>query len=108
MSLDTAKLHRLNGKSFDKLYEGSAEKWNEMVASARDYAQTCVGVGEKVRIGDVVEVVQNAIRIDPTFEKYVKSKTLPQKFWVSWFAEYIVDRVYPQPELKKVAKPAPK
>ena len=104
MSLDTQKLHRLKGKSFDKLYEDHAPKWKEMVQKARDYAQTCVGKDDKVRIGDVVEVIVNAIRIDPTFEKHTKDKALPQKFWVFYFAEYIVDRVYPQPDLKKGAR----
>jgi len=75
-----------------------------MVQKARDYAQTCVGKDDKVRIGDVVEVIVNEIRIDPTFEKHTKDKTLPQKFWVFYFAEYIVDRVYPQPDLKKGAR----
>src|SRR2546427_521348 len=103
MSLDTERLHRLKGKSFDKLYEDHPDKWKEMVDTALEYAQTCVGQGEKVRIGDVVAVVQNAIRIDPTFEKHTKDKALPQKFWVSWFAEYVVDCVYPQPDLKKGA-----
>ena len=103
MSLDTEKLHRLKGKSFDKLYADNPDKWKEIVNTARDYAQTCVGKGEKVRIGDVVAVVQNAIRIDPAFEKHTKDKGLPQKYWVSWFAEYIVDCVYPQPDLKKGA-----
>jgi len=104
MSLDTQKLHRLESKSFDKLYTAHAPKWKEMVEKARDYAQTCVGVGEKVRIGDVIEVIVNAIRIDPDFEKHTKDKSLPQKFWVTYFAEYIVDQVYPQPQLKKEAK----
>jgi predicted outer membrane protein len=107
MSLDTQKLHRLKGKSFDKLYADHAAKWKEMVENARDYAQTCVGPNEKVRIGDVVEVVQNAIRIDPMFEKHTKDKSLPNKFWVSWFAEYVVDCVYPQPDLKGAAPKKP-
>jgi hypothetical protein len=72
MSLDTQKLHRLKGKSFDKLYSDHQNKWMEMVENARDYAQTCVGPNERVRIGDVVEVVQNAIRIDPMFEQHTK------------------------------------
>lgn len=99
MSLDTEKLHRLLSKSFDELYDLHDAKWKEMVATARDYAQTCVGQGEKVRIGDVIAVIQNAIRIDPMFEHHIKTKSLPQKYWVTWFAEYIVDRVYPQPIL---------
>jgi|SRR5580704_9399949 hypothetical protein len=101
MSLDTEKIHRLKGKGFDQLHKTHPDKWKEMVHKAHDYAQTCVGAGEKVRIGDVVAVVQNAIKIDPEFEEFTKTKGLPQKFWVSWYAEFIVDSVYPQPDLKK-------
>jgi hypothetical protein len=108
MSLDTEKIHRLRGKGFHELHKKHPDKWREMVHKAHDYAQTCVGPGEKVRIGDVVAVVQNAIKIDPEFEEFTKSKSLPQKFWVSWYAEYIVDSVYPQPDLKKDPDGAPK
>lgn len=96
MSLDTEKLHRLRGKSFVKLQSDNASKWKAMVEKARAYAQTCVG-DEQVRIGNVVTAVQMAIRIDPTFEQHTQTKVLPQKYWVTWFAEYIVDCVYPQP-----------
>ena len=99
MSLDTEKLHRLKAKSFDQLYTNHANKWREMVETALTYARTCVGEEEKVRIGDVIAVVQHAIRIDPTFEEHTKGKSIPQKYWVTWFAEYILDCVYPQPDL---------
>lgn len=99
MSLDTEKMHRLAGKGFPDLYKKHPDKWQEMVHTARDYAQTCVGEGEKVKIGDVVTIVQNAIKIDPEFETHVKNKALPQKYWVLWFAEYVVEQVYPQPDL---------
>jgi hypothetical protein len=99
MSLDTEKLHRLKGKEFPGLYKKHPEKWKEMVHKARDYAQTCVGTGEKVRIGDVVTIVQNAVKIYPEFETHVKNKSLPQKYWVLWFAEYLIEQIYPQPDL---------
>ena len=99
MSLDTEKLHRLKGKEFPELYKKHPKKWAEMVTTARDYAQTCVGTSEKVRIGDVATIVQNAIKIDPEFEAHVKGKSLPQKYWVVWFAEYIIEQSYPQPDL---------
>lgn len=100
MSLDTEKLHKLKGKGFDKMYEKHPDKWQQMVETARDYAKTCVPEGEKVRIGDIVTVVQTAIKIDPEFEKYVQGKGLTQKYWAVWFAEFIIDQVYPQPELE--------
>jgi hypothetical protein len=100
MSLDTEKLHRLTGKGFDKLYSSSPQKYKEMADKALHYAKTCVPPGEKVRVGDVVSVIQNAVKIDPEFEKHLKNKKLTQKFWQAWFAEYIIEQVYPQPDLK--------
>jgi hypothetical protein len=99
MSLDTEKLHKLRGKKFDDLYTKQPAKWKEMVEKARDYADTYIGDGEKLRIGDVVAVVQNAIKIDPEFEKHLQSRGLIQKYWVLYFAEYIIDQVYPQQDL---------
>jgi len=52
-------------------------------------------------LGDVIAVIQNAVRIDPAFEAHLKKRGLTQKFWQLWFAEYIVEQVYPQPELKQ-------
>ena len=99
MSFDTDRLHRLKSKGFDELYEKHPDKWQEMVRTARDYSSTCVQQGEKVRVGDVVAVVQNAIKIDPEFEAYLNKKKLTQKFWISWYAEYILERTFPQPDL---------
>ncbi len=99
MSLDTEKIHRLKGKDFHKLYDNKAAKWQEMVKKARDYARSIVPPAEQVRVGDVVEIVQNAIKIDPEFEQHFNKQKLTQKFWVPWYAEYIVDKTFPQPNL---------
>jgi hypothetical protein len=104
LSLDTAQIRRLTGKEFDKLYTKSPDKWTAMVNKALEYAQTCVGKKEAVRPGDVVAVVQNAIRIDPSFERHLADKKLTQNYWLGWFAEYIVEKAFPQPDL---SHPAP-
>jgi hypothetical protein len=101
MSLDTEKLHRLTGKQFDRLYSQNPAKYTEMAHKALSYAETCIPAGERVRLGDVVSVIQNAVRIDPAFEKHLRDKKLTQNFWQAWFAEYIVEQVFPQPELLK-------
>jgi hypothetical protein len=49
----------------------------------------------------VITIVQNAIRIDPEFEAHVTKKGLTQKYWVLWFAEYLIEEIYPQPDLAK-------
>jgi hypothetical protein len=95
VSLTLERLHRLRGKGFDKLYTDHADKWQEMVTNATTFAKTYIGNGEKIRPGDLVEILQNSIKVDPDFEGYVKLKTLQQKYWVEWFSEYIMDQIFP-------------
>lgn len=95
MSLTLEKLHRLRGKGFNTLYSDHKAKWEEMVASAKNYAKTFIVQGERVRPGDVSDILQNAIRVDPDFENFVKTKRLLQKYWVAFFSDYILDQVYP-------------
>ena len=72
-----------------------------MVDNAHAYAQSFVAVHEQVRIGDIVLVVQNAIRIDPNRRSISFDSNQTQKYWVVWFAEYLVDTMYPQAALKR-------
>lgn len=100
MSLTLEKLHALRSKGFDKLYDRHAPEWKEMAEDAVQYAKTYIAGKEKIRSGDIVEILQNAIKVNAEFEKYVKEKGLQQKYWVSWFSEYIVDQIFPQAEIK--------
>jgi hypothetical protein len=100
MSLDTEKLHRLNAKRFDLLYEDHKPKWNEMVANATTFAKTFLkDGGDKVRSADISAILQNAIKVDPQFEEHLQSRSLQQKYWVDWFSDYVVEQVYPPPDI---------
>ena len=101
MSLDTEQIHRLNKKGFDKLYSANPKIFSEMAHTALDYATTCVPAGEKVRVGDVVLIITNAVRILPSFEQHLQKSKLTQKYWQVLFAEYILEQVFPQPEFTK-------
>jgi hypothetical protein len=100
VSLDTDKLHRLKGKRFDALYAEDADRWNDMVAKATEYAKTFLKDDEKVRPADISAILQNAIRIDAKFESFLEKKKLQQKYWVEWFCDYAVEQVYPLPEIE--------
>ena len=98
MSLDTEQIHRLNKKGFDKLYAADPKMFKEMAEKALNYANTCVPPGEKVRVGDVVLIITNAVRILPSFEDHLQKRKLTQKYWQVMFAEYILEQVFPQPD----------
>jgi hypothetical protein len=95
MSLTLERLHRLQGKGFNALYDQHKAKWKEMVGKATEYAKTFIDPAEKVRPGDIAEILANAIKVDPDFENHVKTKGLQQKYWVTYYADYILDQVYP-------------
>ena len=99
MSLTVEILHRLKSKGFDTLYKSHEAKWKEMVDNATKYAKTYIGGGDKARPADIAEVLQNALKIDPDFEAHTKSKSLKEKYWVAHFADYIMDQIYPPPEI---------
>ena len=100
MSLTLEKLHRLRDKGFVDLYQEHEDKWQEMVENAKQYAITFIGENERIRPGDIAEVIQNAVKVDLGFENHVKGRGLQQKYWVSFFADYILDRTYPPPEIE--------
>jgi hypothetical protein len=101
MSLDTEKIHRLNGKRFDILYATHEEKWKAMVANATEFAKTYLNEGgDKVRPADISAILQNAIKVDPQFEAHLDGKKLHQKYWAQWFSDYAVEQVYPSPAIE--------
>ncbi len=100
MSLTLEKLHRLRSKGFEQLYQNHEAKWEEMVENAKEYAKTFIGQNEKVRPGDVADILHNAIKVDPDFENHVKNRGLQQKYWVSFFADYVLEQSYPPPEIE--------
>jgi len=95
MSLTLEIEHRLKDKGFDKLYEAHTAKWVEMAGKAEEYTKSLIGGGQAVRPGDISENLQNGIKIDPDFEAHLKGRRLTQKYWVRYFADYILERIFP-------------
>ncbi|HLA94801.1 MAG TPA: hypothetical protein VK612_03705 [Pyrinomonadaceae bacterium] len=95
MSLTTETLHRLRSKAFDKFYTQHQAKWKKCVENATTYVKSFIHDKDKPRPADIAEVLQNALKIDPDFEKYTAEKKLKEKYWVSDFADYIIDQIYP-------------
>ena len=105
MSLDTYMLHKLVGKGFDRLYGDHAPKWNAVVEKAVEGVRACVGAGQPIKAGDVVAAVEHGIKISKEFEDHLASEKLVQLYWAKWFAEYIVEQIYPHAEIRNHVAP---
>jgi hypothetical protein len=101
MSLDTYKLHKLQGKGFDQLYSDHIPKWTKMVQKTADGVWACVGDNDSIKVGDVIAAVAHGIKISNEFEHHLAVKKLTQQYWAHWFAEYVVEKIYPHAEIKK-------
>jgi len=95
MSLTLEIEHRLKSKGFDDLYEGHTPKWIEMAAKAKEYCETFITADETIRPGDISENLQNAIKTDTHFEAHLKAWKLKEKYWIRYFSDYILDKIYP-------------
>ena len=100
MSLDTYKLHRLVGKEFDQLYANHAAKWKLMVEKSVESVKACVEPNAPIKAGDVVAAVVHGIKISKEFENHLVSQKLKDQFWAGWFAEYVVEQIYPHQQIQ--------
>jgi hypothetical protein len=73
-----------------------------MVEKSVETVRACISEGETIKAGDVVAAVEHGIRISKEFEKHLESKKLTQQYWVRWFAEYVVEQIYPHAEIKEL------
>ena len=102
--LTTEILHRLQSKGLDKFYEKHEEKWKKSADNAASYVKTYIGK-DQARPADVAAVLQNALKIDPDFEKFSGDKKLKEKYWVVDFSNYIIDQIYPPAAVETKTKP---
>jgi hypothetical protein len=104
MSLTTKTMLDLKDKSFDKLYASAPQKYTAMANLAVDFVYVRGNAGDKVLLGDVAEILRGGLEINPAFIEHLRERKLALGSWSLDFAEYILEQVYPQPELKAAGR----
>ncbi len=94
MALTQKKLQSLKGKQLDRLYGQHIDHWTEKARSAYGYVSGNLPAGEQTRIDDVAEVLVPILAVDPLLTDVLQSKNLPQKYWVSYFCDYALERFW--------------
>ena len=68
---------------------------DEKARCAHDYANAfVVESGEEVRQDDVVPLLVPALEVFDDFRDHLAAQKLTQKYWYTYFAELIVDRLW--------------
>ncbi len=95
MALNATKSKRLEDAGLDQYFEQHRGLWEQKARRAFDYAkQFVVESGEEVRQDDVVPLLVPALEVFDDFRDHLAGEKLTQKYWYTYFAELIVDRLW--------------
>jgi hypothetical protein len=93
VALNLNKLKRLEDASLVELFEEDRKLWTAMAKDA--YAYTSKFIVGEVRPDDVAPTLVPALEVSDRLRTYLAARKLSQNYWYLWFAELIVDRLWP-------------
>jgi hypothetical protein len=93
MALSLNKLKRLGDAGLVELFDDDRKLWTAMAKDA--YVYTRKFIGADVRPDDMVPTLVPALEVSDRLRTYLAGRKLTQKYWYTWFAELIVDRLWP-------------
>ena len=93
MALNLNKLKRLEDASLVGLFDEDLKLWTAMAKDA--YVYTGKFIGGEVRPDDVAPTLVPALEVSDRLRTYLAARKLTQQYWYLWFAELIVDRLWP-------------
>jgi hypothetical protein len=99
VSLTAVKLKSLTDKEFPKLFTKHKKLWNQKATEAYQFTKaSVVPTGQRVRLDDVLPLLESTLELVPEFYNHLADKRLPQLYWKTYFAEYILDQLWTELE----------
>jgi hypothetical protein len=97
MGLTARKSLALEDAGLDDLFRKEKALWTEMATEAFTYTADFVkDAGEPVRPDDLISVLVPVLEVTQKLREYLAENRLRQKYWFTWFGEYIIDTLWDQ------------
>jgi hypothetical protein len=93
VALSLNKLKRLEDAGLTELFDADRKLWTAMTKDA--YVYTRKFVGAEVRPDDIVPTLVPALEVSDRLRTFLAARKLTQRYWYEWFAELLVDRLWP-------------
>jgi hypothetical protein len=93
VALSLNKLKRLDDAGLTGLFEDDRKLWTAMAKDAYSYTRKFVGA--EVRPDDIVPTLVPALEVSDRLRTFLAARKLSQNYWFTWFAELIVDQLWP-------------
>ncbi len=97
MGLTAIARLRLEGKGFDKLFTDYQAQWMDMAEKAKKLIADQLNPGEPT-VDDIKKTLLPLVELHPKLRAHLDVKKLTQKYWVSDFTDYVLQKVY-EPKL---------
>ena len=94
MALNLNKLKRLEDASLVTLFDEDRKLWTSMAKDA--YSYTSRFIKGEVRPDDVAPTLVPALEVSDRLRTYLASRKLVQNYWYVWYAELLIDRLWPE------------
>jgi hypothetical protein len=95
LALTALKVKVLTEKEFDGLFQQHRALWQAKAAEAYSYTEKFVmPTGQPVRPDDVLPLLVPALELAPEFYGHLETKHLTQKYWTTYFGEFVLDRLW--------------
>ncbi|MGA2163937.1 MAG: hypothetical protein ABSH36_05660 [Solirubrobacteraceae bacterium] len=93
MAITTLKTEQLTDAELDKLLAKSKAHWLTQAKRAFKYMTQLIPE-EAIHPDDLIPSLVIALELDTKLTDYLDKNKLGQKYWFTYFAEYIVDEVW--------------
>lgn len=92
MALTLAEQQKLDSVSLVKFFEDNKNTWKKMAKRAHGFVKESFPANASIRPDDVAKALIPVLEVCEPFLNYLRKNRLRQKYWIRYFADYILDK----------------
>ncbi|MGM9487775.1 hypothetical protein [Ideonella sp. YS5] len=96
MALTLEAEQRLEAAELIDFFTADEARWKEVAQKTYDFVEDTFPAGATIRRDDVSNALTPILAVDEALVNKLAADKLKGKFWVSFFADLIIDRVWDQ------------
>ncbi|MFZ2051295.1 MAG: hypothetical protein WAU69_10255 [Solirubrobacteraceae bacterium] len=93
MAITTLKTERLIDAGLDDFFSKNKAHWLAHAKRAFDYMAQLIAA-QDIHPDDLIPILEPALELDTDLRDFLDESRLGQKYWFTYFGEYIVDEVW--------------
>ena len=95
MALTAEDYESLRAAGLTDFFEDNRPLFTEMAENAFEYAKSFViPTGQKVRVDDVNQALEPALRVSHPLKNFLAEKKLTQQYWYTRFGALVLDELW--------------